>query len=61
MAAQFDGKAPVIQFHPEKGAEIEYLLPDGTKRYEIAFTRSEAFQFMRMHKASSMCDVMDYL
>lgn len=37
----------------DKPTEYEFTLPDGSKRYEIVIERSDAFQFQRMHKATS--------
>ena len=36
-----------------KPAEYEFTLPDGSKRYEIVSERSDAFQFQKMHKATT--------
>lgn len=38
----------------EHGREMEYTLADGSKRYEVAFSRSEAIKFYGLHNAVSM-------
>ena len=40
-----------------KPVEYEFVLPDGTKFYEIVCERGEAFKFMRMHGAISAMPV----
>ncbi|MGB3833766.1 MAG: hypothetical protein WA975_18095 [Mesorhizobium sp.] len=37
-----------------KPVEYEFILPDGSKRYEIVFERSDIFVFQRMHGATAV-------
>lgn len=37
--------------------EYEFILPDGSKRYEIVYEHKEVFIFMKMHKATAALPV----
>ena len=41
----------------EKPVEYEFILPDGSKRYEIVYERKEVFAFQKMHGAVSAAPV----
>jgi hypothetical protein len=37
----------------ERSTEYEFTLPDGSKRYEIVYDRTDMYVFIKMHKAIS--------
>jgi hypothetical protein len=37
----------------QRPTEYEFMLPDGSKRYEIVYDRSDLHAFIKMHNAVS--------